>query len=1271
MGTSLEGRPYIGTWRLNSRQVVKHTPDALVYVNGDTSLPGCPTCGGRIDIQKYITQLSVDPSTEGPATATISLHVPRHVGDTLFRDANFIIRPGLEVHIYLRGYFPATGILKGLTKESTGGLDLTNSVMYPYYLVFHGVTTEVNHEYSGGEHTATIQCADMLHFWQYQRISTSGSLFGTRPTNSKVRMTLVGHNLTGMSPFAIIYQLFRDVQGAAGGVEFALGNKTNNAAMSTVVGESLFSLSILYWQQRFSQTTTSLRMYGADGRLYNAAEAAYLASLSSADTQRLAKQFADKNNQSNEKDVLVKMARLFRFDPESLFSGSSGASTGGKSKPGDMGVNVAQLQAFVSDIGNWGQVNLFESQYATKLEIANTVKEAAGYEFYQDVDGDIVFKPPFYNLDTSDSRVYRIEEIDIISFSASEKEPEATVVKVTGSHFQNLKVPSIEGWVGSRAEFIDYRLVAQFGWRQSTFETSYHTNPMAMYFACIARFDLFNIGVRSASCTIPLRPELRPGFPVYIVPFDCFYYVHSFNHSFSFGGQCTTTLNLVGKRAKFFAPGEPPQDGQPATVDNIKLNNPALPALPIEILGNDDIPRLQGFPNVVMTLDPEAVNPLTFSRGIDVAEITTVDAVRGIIQKALASPTPVVQLASTSADAFDGPFLIQTKNGPGDPLTPEDLLKQAENYNEFLSAKPNADAEKQAQAIAKAQEDAAPLLALIEAAQSIQDKNFPADGSSAAYLELLSDLKASFSPGLDVPGSYRYYSSSHPDATMQGPRTLDVSTDGTVSTGNQQQVDSTFQTRTTGFIASSGGPYPNTLGDISVYAGIPLVKPGGGIRVTPTDKIKTFSVAQFDIVREGARVVTVGDRPGFPVAALGASYTDFFIGRMKSLAFADSASVRDSLSDVFDLIASRVRTNAFTGAAASMTVEFPYDSSVTFADIPGQTPEEKYPVIARQMAMGDGTEEVLGCASAAGKAMMARQAAGEDDKTLAQAWSACWPTGSPVQSGKRKGQKSQTKSEAKTYYVPVFPVSDERGYEVVGTYAYGRGLTIETGGSMQALEASTGAVDYDALETFIDSLRKSTNFSKAIGTKDPAEAATQASKVVVTLAAEAGVDLSGAGGTMFDISMSNRPSSTEETTQKISATNAAYSLADLGAFANQQTVCSCKGAEADLLLQAFDANLYVGVEDTDRVNQWLSDGALQKSTDWAAVQSAYRGTVLDTQSAGFGSAAASVANNWGNLISGEGTPATNAAIGEFESAAAALEAAGQQLAEDLGLDEEG
>lgn len=1261
----IEERPFAGTWRLNQRKTVQHTPDAIVYVNGDTAIPGCPACGGRIDIQPYLTGVSVDPSVEGPATATLSLHVPRHTGDSLYRDGNFLLRPGLEVHIYLRGYFPVKGLVSQSPSE-TGGADLRRSVMYPYYLVFHGVVTDVGHEYSGGEHTVSLSCSDLLHFWQFQRISQNGSAFGARPTNSKVRMSLVGHNFTGMSPYSIIYQLYRDVMGAAGGVEFALGSESNVAANSTVVGESLFSLSILYWQKRFSQSTTNLRMYGVDGTLYNGFQQAFLASLKSDDLSAVTA-FADSSNQSQESDPLVLAAALTGFDPNSLFAGAEKAS-GAK-------VNVAQLQGFVTDISNWGNVELFESVYQTKMEVANTIKEVTGFEFYQDVDGDMVFKPPFYNLDTSANRVYRIEDIDIISFSASEKEPEATVVKSTGSWMKNVKGVGLDGWVGTRAQFIDYRLVAQFGWRESTFETSYHTNPAAMYAACIARFDLFNIGVKSASCTIPIRPELRPGYPVYIVPFDCFYYLHSFSHGFNFGGQCTTTLSLVGKRSKFFAPGRPPLDGRKPNIDDIQLGNPHLPTLPLEIVGDDDIPRLQGFPNVVMTLDPEQVNPLTFARGISIESLKTEADIQSLLDQALAARSPVLQRreddvtdADEAAHARQGPFQIQVGNGGFVPLPDvRELLAQVQKVGTLTAlnaAKKKSDKET-ADALGALKESLAPLTALIEAVRDVHAKAFPDANSSAGYLELLGDLKASFNPGASLPGYYRYFSSAHPNPEAQGPRAISVDpSTGVVSTGALFSPDATADQTATGFVktaADGNALVPN----IRVQSGIPLVQSSGDVKVTPTHQITMFSYARFETIRDGSRYVTVGDRAnGFPRAPLSEAFNTALLSQLNQFMAGPGTPVT-AFAEVFESSASRVRAQAKT-EESGVPLTLPY-ADKTLGDLAGDG------LIGQLATLAQGMADALAVAASA--ALLARQTAAdiggpgaETDAALARAWAACWPgASSPQTSGGGKNRKSQATTNVEEHVVPVFPVSDERGYEVVGTYRYGRGMNIEDSlDAVAGFTSSTSNVNYDEVEAFLEEIRAGTDVSKAVGTLSVESRAKLAASLGGDGALQDVLDGNLSGLSLTKGMGSNRPANANQSTQKVSIINAAYGLADLGAQSRRTKVCSCKGAEADMLVMAFDPTLFaeatVGIEvgETEAINEWLTDQNVAVASGWSAVQAAYRGTAMTRG----GDAPLRAAGDLRNLLTGE-SAAANRALGEVRSRAAETEDAAAALGADL------
>ena len=1213
----LEDRPYVGTWQLNNQQVIRHTPDCLVYFNGDLAIPGCPTCGSRINLMPYITQVSVDPSTDPPATASISLHVPRQMGDNIFHDGRFRFGPGIEVHIYMRGYFPVKGLLAETTPQETGGIDMSDSVLYPYYMVFHGVVTEVDWSYDGGEHTASISCADLLHFWQFQRMSTQGSLFGARPMNSKVKMSLVGHNLTGMSPYSIIYTLFRDVAGAAGGVEFALGNETNAAANSTVVGESLFSLNILYWEKRFSQNTLSLRMYGMDGTLYNNAQQAFIGSIRSSDIGKLAKRMKDKTLQTNEHDPLanlLKKMRLTNFNFTTVFAPQESEDD---AKKGGLGVNTAQIHAFVSDIGNWGEVNMFDSVYQTKIDVANTVKEAVGYEFYMDVDGDIVFKPPFYNLDTSTSRAYVIKDIDIINLTVKEGEPEATVVKATGSWFKNLQGTGTDNEWGVRGEFMDYKMVAKFGWRQpAPFETAYHTNPRAMFYAAVNRYDLYNLGVNSATCTIPIRPELRPGYPVYIEPLDCFYYLTAFSHTFSFGGRCTTSLTLQGRRAKFYAPGKPPEDGRKAGIGDIDLSNMHLPAIPLEVIGFDDVPRLQGFPNVVMTLDPNLVNPLQFLRGYSPGDLNSEDKVRDFVRAVRSAKTAVLQLAEEAGDTTsegakfeDGPWKIQTGNDTADLIVDTQTLaaQATQLVQAFKNAQNTSDEEEKESIIANAQRDAPQLTSLLEAVRTEMEKALPGTSSTASTLELLADQKASFNPGKSMPGYYRYYSASHPDPAMQGMSKVVLDPDsGMPSAGDLSFLASTTQT----FGFSAGVTSGAEMGSISVTTGIPIAKPGGVIEVTPTHLLKELNFAQVEVRRVVDKWRETGKTDvSLDQAGLSGSFDQQCLVLMKQRP-SSLDTLASEFEDVFDRFAVRVQEE---GQGTTLEGEPSFEKAIPEADTqPLSNFGFSVTDALQQMAKFMG-EELARAAEVQMSERLAKVLEQGDSDTDSESKIKCaWASlfGDDTKKTVR-GVKKRTSREfeiGEKHFVPVFPVSDERGYEVIGNYRYGRGLSIEVGGNFEQLNSRpiSENTSYEAIEAFLAAIDKETSVSKAVGELHPETQAALAEGNGVS--GEEFLSLVETGD-LFREGFRARAANARQMPQKTSIVNAAYSLADLTPGA-QTNICSCKGAQADFLLQAFNTDMFVQVE-SDQIDEWASEQMVIKSTSWRTAQQALRGQVSE------------------------------------------------------------
>jgi len=566
----------------------------MVFFNGDVALPGCRECRKKINLTPFITAITADASVDpGGASCTINLSIPRHFGESVLKDGAFILKPGLEVHIYFRGYFPVTNLMSGIDID---GVDVSDIPQYPYYQVFHGIVLNADYEYSGGYYTASVSCGSILHLWQYINMCTSGSAFGPRPHGSNVTMNLTGNNFNGMSPFSIIYSLYRDTAGAAGGVNFALNQSTNISATSGIDRNSEFSLTGRYWERRFAQGMYNLRMYGVSGRLFSAFEQAHFA--------RGVKTHITSRSQGR---------RVLARDPY-IITLSDVAQLARTREGTDVStVRVDQMVPFVSDVSQWGNVNMFESTYESKLEVATQASQICGYELFQDVDGDLVFKPPFYNLDTKASRVYNILPEDIISFSSSEKEPEATYVVCKGSTFKNLAGLGMDNEWGVQGTFVDFRLIGQFGWRPGNFETAFYSDGRSAFYAAAARLAVLNAGCNSCSITIPLRPEIRPGLPVYIKDVDCYYYVQSFSHSFNFGGQCTTSLQLVARRKKFYPPGPvtvPGVGGE--TLKGVDLSRTDLPPKPLQSIGPDSVPRIVGFPNVVMALDPLAINMMNY-----------------------------------------------------------------------------------------------------------------------------------------------------------------------------------------------------------------------------------------------------------------------------------------------------------------------------------------------------------------------------------------------------------------------------------------------------------------------------------------------------------------------------------------------------------------------------------------------------------------------------------------------------------------------------------
>jgi len=191
-----------------------------------------------------------------------------------------------------------------------------------------------------------------------------------------------------------------------------------------------------------------------------------------------------------------------------------------------------------------------DAEYMTKLEVATEVKNRCDYEFFQDVNGNWIFKPPFYNMNTKNVQSYHIKPSDVINCSfQTDAEGIITVAQITTAFHGQLRGVQYPSGVGFH---MDIDLAKKYGIRFKSQHLEYIRNSRAANLIAMGHMSLCNSKCMTGSISIPGRSEMRLGYPVYVAHKDAFYYVKSINHSFDYGGSFTTTLSLEAERSRMY-----------------------------------------------------------------------------------------------------------------------------------------------------------------------------------------------------------------------------------------------------------------------------------------------------------------------------------------------------------------------------------------------------------------------------------------------------------------------------------------------------------------------------------------------------------------------------------------------------------------------------------------------------------------------------------------------------------------------------------------------
>ena len=1268
----ISDRPYVGNWQIN-RTLVRHTPDAIVYVNGHAELSVCASCNKKLDLNKYITSVSCNAGVEPNASATISMSVPKMSSDVFSHDGNYVLRPGLEVVIFMRGYFPMEGY--ALLGQDSGEND---TPVYPYYQVFRGVVTSVSHEFSGGFYSASISCANMLNFWSNQYLSTNGAVFGPRPDGSGVSPNLTGHTFTGSTPYSIIYTLMRTGFGAAYSVGWSVSQRTNVNAETDASGESLYHHAAEWWEKRWQSSSMKLRMYGFDGSLFNFLEQAYVGMFGSEASDR---KFIKSYN-------TLPDGTTSNFDMEkgrqktARAIGYSGAETTAAFMDAKgYRLDALKMQAFTYDMGSIANVNFFESEYMSKMEIAEAVTGITGFEFYQDVDGDLVFKPPFYNMDTSEDPVYVIEDRDLISISETENEPEATYVKGTGGLFGNT-TGVLSGEFGTKqAMFIDWRLVAKFGWKETSFESHYLNNASQLYVSAISRLDEANAGSKSADITIPIRPEIRPGYPVYVRSLDCFFYVRDVSHSFSPGGECTTTLTCIAKRPKFLPPGLPDRsEGEGSkpipTMKDVKLSGagsyPPMPlyVYPEDVEGSDGgqpsgPPRIMGFPNCVMALDPTKVNTdfigdgsLVFSQPDSAFEFALS---QGILHR---DP--------------DNPDQYRLENGDGtyESVSKSGFLSTWESAYTFLQAyneNPSTQNYERLLGVSNGSDTLASALITVTSKfyGSVED---PSGLKNWVFIQ--KSLKSVYGYPA-VTGTYRYFSSSAEEASDQSPSEISFKdsepgiklaqigpppgdTSLTVLRQENDRIkvksgkpDRAF--RVYGFTGQDQADYKDTTTDKIRFATFQRVKYTKTVDLVVlgetflsqimVDK-EAFKSAVGRTLTTYARAVSPDENASTRLGKNGFGYDSIYSAiREYELSLEVNASSRRDTASSLSKALGGLYTKSYT-KKVKKAVTNPDGNGTTVKNVPERVPSRKKygdrdpesnTAIATRYSItrNKSDRKALGAiiddASRALASYMS-EVQNEFKKRIEESGSEVPQDKVEPITSKRNEVLSvldgfdSTFPETPTAHssvekevgVPtlVLPVSDNSGYEVYGGLAYGRGITVDKQYKLLATEGrSIDANSAEAIEAFVSGLiGTGADVPGTLGVLSDERKAVLASNFGLSgnISDEQIVEALGVlnqeskSGSAF---IRNNPITSKSRGMSYTQELGIKELANL-TVGEENTVCVCKGVEASHFLQAFTGK-YVQVGE-DSVGEFLRDEALVSGESWKVTRDAVSGKSVNS-----------------------------------------------------------
>jgi hypothetical protein len=547
---------------VQEREIIKTCPDIIVYLDGKTYLinpyindtksnPSNPTPFSYVSFNDHVQtfQASYDVDNLIPS-GSITLQVPNHL-KYLYQSpgGNNLIESMMEVQVFAKGYFPS----------GTG-----NTV---YHRVFKGLTTNINHSDSGMVLQISIQCMGILHFLEYMYTDLNPAAL----SNSDRGQTPMGSNQYDMNPYQQLADVFNRGITMDGFMKTSiLQASLNKQAVGTKDEDQWRSAIEAGYVNKWNTILDNLRR-----EVHITGYKMGVNTLSDKDLP-----VPDSADTGATKKVAEVQATHDPTLQASKFIVNSAASA----------INTSNADYYVSAIKKYqpdlsiGSLQLVNGRITGLLERIRTIVQMINYEGYQDVDGTVIFKPPLYNLDvtnigstvvtsnknkiptSADIRedtnpfVVHLSEIDAESEVEDEQGIRATRITAQTPFLTNSLISNdATSMIRPAVTHVDIPKLAKFGLREEQARTIpwlIAGDKVAAYTYAVGELTRANRSWRSYTLTIPLRPELKLGFPMYLPHKDMYGYIKNINISYQQGGAATMSILLDSLRKRPVFPAQ-------------------------------------------------------------------------------------------------------------------------------------------------------------------------------------------------------------------------------------------------------------------------------------------------------------------------------------------------------------------------------------------------------------------------------------------------------------------------------------------------------------------------------------------------------------------------------------------------------------------------------------------------------------------------------------------------------------------------------------------